>query len=320
MRPVSALPTRRWGRTTARELSLVPPLAVRAEFPFIDRLPRKPSSPLEWIALLRGEFVPPARQLAAIEKYRAQMTPCAWWASVRHVWLVGNWPRLEPWVAIFTDAAVAREALMYAPEHDLLAALPSEFTVFRGAALGDEQRLSWSTEMGCAAWFALDFNPRCPPKEDKVIVQGTVRRGDVLAYFSRFGEAEVVVSPADVHAVAARSAGDVEVGVAAATFGCGFTAWKHAQAEFRKVRRRVCDEHLSTWWAATARAIVARGWPLALANYVAELSMYALHSVQDPTAAKWRQERAYRTVQDLADLLGVRSIEVPRIPVEAFAS
>jgi hypothetical protein len=83
-------------------------------------------------------------------------------------------------------------ATMTQDEQKEFAALPDRFSIFRGYALprGTALGLSWTLDRGRAEWFARRF-----AGEHHFVAVGIVRKKDVLAFFSRRDEHEIVVFP-----------------------------------------------------------------------------------------------------------------------------
>lgn len=96
---------------------------------------------------------------------------------------------LEMW---FQDAD--KEQLMEPEEYEVYKQLPDTLTVYRGVGVGRvEDGLSWTQHKLGAIWFSNRFN-----KEDEqgIVLEAHIGEGDVLAYFSRRGEEEIVCRPA----------------------------------------------------------------------------------------------------------------------------
>jgi len=69
--------------------------------------------------------------------------------------------------------------------------LPAWIPVFQGHTNESHDGWSWTTNKSTAEWFAqrfADFEDATP-----VVTSGTVRRCDVLAFFTRRGENEILV-------------------------------------------------------------------------------------------------------------------------------
>lgn len=87
-----------------------------------------------------------------------------------------------------------KETLMNCEEYDTYLCLPDSFVVYRGVAIGrNPEGMSWTRELDGAEWFSKRFG------EDGYIIKGIAYKKDVLAYFSRRNESEVLISASDVH-------------------------------------------------------------------------------------------------------------------------
>lgn len=92
------------------------------------------------------------------------------------------------------------------PNEDVLAKLPPILTIYRGTGTGEAAGLAWSTDKGIASWFARRFREENPDHRlarvkgtgRPLLLQGKVKRADVLGWFTGRGEHEVVVDPKKV--------------------------------------------------------------------------------------------------------------------------
>ena len=78
---------------------------------------------------------------------------------------------------------------------ELFDKLPEVVTVFRGSTHKKGKKgFSWTTDREKAVWFAKRFN------RDGIgyVVEGTVAKANVIAYFNRRREAEIVTLPEHV--------------------------------------------------------------------------------------------------------------------------
>lgn len=98
---------------------------------------------------------------------------------------------LDRWIDIW-DLPLDKKLLMNADEYKALYDLPDTFAVYRGVGHKDATNgLSWTTNMDKAIWFAKRFFEG----GDSHLATGTVSKENVLSYFLRRDEHEIVVMP-----------------------------------------------------------------------------------------------------------------------------
>ena len=85
-----------------------------------------------------------------------------------------------------------KQALMDEDEYEIYESLPETFTVYRGVTPGrNPDGMSWTREYDKAEWFSNRFG-------EGYILEGTANKKDVLAFFSRRGEEEIVIEAGKV--------------------------------------------------------------------------------------------------------------------------
>lgn len=87
-----------------------------------------------------------------------------------------------------------REFIMDAEERRALQALPDELIVHRGHVGRNATGWSWTLDIEKAKWFADRFPPSIYAGIPR-ITSGIVKKTDVVAYFLRRQESEIVVNP-----------------------------------------------------------------------------------------------------------------------------
>ena len=103
------------------------------------------------------------------------------------------------WRGSLHRIAQTDKRLMSAYERRYLASLPNRLTIFRGSQSMQVQGWSWTLDEKKALWFAkrlerLGFGiPR--------VTTGRAKKSDVIAYFSRRKEKEIVIDPSRVKIV-----------------------------------------------------------------------------------------------------------------------
>lgn len=85
-----------------------------------------------------------------------------------------------------------KKALMNKEEYEVFTNLPEELIVYRGVASGHNPNgMSWTKDLDKAEWFSNRFG-------DGYVIGGDVKKKDVLAYFSRREEEELVIEAKNV--------------------------------------------------------------------------------------------------------------------------
>lgn len=102
---------------------------------------------------------------------------------------------LDRWIDIW-DLSLDKNFLMNADECKELNDLPDTFEVYRGVGHSDAvtHGLSWTTNRDKAIWFAKRFSEN----DNSYLATGTVSKTNVLSYFLRRGENEIVIMPEHV--------------------------------------------------------------------------------------------------------------------------
>ena len=80
-----------------------------------------------------------------------------------------------------------KRSLMYDDEYEIYKNLPATFTVYRGVTPGrNPDGMSWTRDLSKADWFSRRFG-------EGYVLEGVANKKDVLAFFSRRGEEEIVI-------------------------------------------------------------------------------------------------------------------------------
>lgn len=115
-----------------------------------------------------------------------------YWGTLGGIWIDSENIRQNPriWQMLLRSNRPEREAIMDEGERDDLAAMPESIVVYQGHTNRRHDGWSWTTSRETAEWFAhrfADFERARP-----VVTQGTVRRSNVIAYFTGRNESEIV--------------------------------------------------------------------------------------------------------------------------------
>lgn len=85
-----------------------------------------------------------------------------------------------------------KKVLMDREEYAVYDTLPESFTVYRGVTRGRNQKgMSWTRDLKKAEWFSGRFG-------DGYVLEGTAEKKDVLAFFGRRNEEEIVIEAKNV--------------------------------------------------------------------------------------------------------------------------
>lgn len=112
--------------------------------------------------------------------------------AISYAWIEEENPNGDVNVPVSLSAKWFREApkesLMELEEYETYISLPETFVVYRGVAPGrNPDGMSWTDKLDSAEWFAKRFN------EDGYVLRGIANKKDVLAYFNRRNESEVLI-------------------------------------------------------------------------------------------------------------------------------
>ncbi len=121
-----------------------------------------------------------------------------YWSLLAHVWMNMEfpWGDRKRLLVMFRSSRPQRDRLMEKSEHQALARLPEPFPVYRGFLGRRAKGLSWTTDRKKAIWFARRF-AKCGIGDPRLL-SGIAAKKDVLAYFTRRKESEVVIDPEKV--------------------------------------------------------------------------------------------------------------------------
>ena len=124
--------------------------------------------------------------LAAFYENRSRLSHERYWEFLKIVWIrCGTIERLPLFRQLFGSKRPCKRWLMSPEEEAKLAGLPDEFTVWRAPRPGGDEGISWSIERAFIVQYA-EANGR-------EVIERTVKKADVFAYFDRAGEGEVII-------------------------------------------------------------------------------------------------------------------------------
>ena len=124
--------------------------------------------------------------LAAFWEHRNRLSPQRYWEFLKLIWIrCGTIERIPLFRQLFSAKKTHKYWIMSPEEEAALKAMPNEFTVWRAPRPGGDDGISWSVERAFVAQYA-EANGRD-------IIERTVKKKDVFAYFDRAGEGEVII-------------------------------------------------------------------------------------------------------------------------------
>ncbi len=127
-----------------------------------------------------------------------------YWSLLADVWIDTEFPghNWDIWDTLLHSERPGREAMMEPEDHEIWNHFTAEpVTVYRGLSADDEDEVdtdgfAWTTHLPTAQWFARRFST---DGTTGWVATGLVMRSDVIAYFARRSEHEVLVHPENVN-------------------------------------------------------------------------------------------------------------------------
>ncbi len=121
--------------------------------------------------------------------------PAEYWKQVGWVWTDSEniYECADDWTYIWEQDIGDRHLVMDADDRAVLASLPSVVTIWRGVPNpGTRLGMSWTIDEAKAKWFADRW------QGNGSVVEKTIKRENIIAYFSNRSESEVVIFPDDL--------------------------------------------------------------------------------------------------------------------------
>ena len=143
----------------------------------------------------------PPYRVAVFAKLARKLSDAVYWKSLGELYIYTEniWQRKRQLARLFASDRPHRKQLMSAYERRYLAGLPNRLTIYRGSQSKRIQGWSWTLDEKKAHWFAnrwarLNFGK-------PHIATGKAKKSDVIAYFSRRKEKEIIIDPSKVKIV-----------------------------------------------------------------------------------------------------------------------
>lgn len=100
------------------------------------------------------------------------------------------WQNKRELTQMFGDKRPGRENIMDEDERGEFGKIADIITIYRGCSSVNQNGMSWTLSKEKARWFALRFKDKNP-----MIITGQAHKKDIIAYFSRRDEQEIVIQP-----------------------------------------------------------------------------------------------------------------------------
>lgn len=137
-----------------------------------------------------------------------EMSNDDYWSILGDIWTdtENQWQNIDDWQMLLESDRPNRELIMTEDERSQLEKLPEVITIYRGYQRGkNDNGLSWTTDRSKADWFARRL---AREDDDPAVAERQINKKDVVAFFSRRGENEIVLSrPPDIRIKPHRSRG-----------------------------------------------------------------------------------------------------------------
>lgn len=140
--------------------------------------------------------------LKAFIEYLEEFNDKTYWQILGEIWVTEEqiWRNRKLYLRLFQAPRPQRQFLMTAAERRKLDGMPDEFPVYRGYIGKRGKGLSWTLDHSKAEWFARRYEILSELGLPRVM-EGTVNKVDVIAYFNSRKEKEIVADPAKVRSV-----------------------------------------------------------------------------------------------------------------------
>jgi hypothetical protein len=132
-----------------------------------------------------------------ITKYD-EFSDCEYWNNLSNIYtlLVGNREKIPLLKKAFQLEKGESDCLMTEQEKSFLGNLPDEVKIYRGMSYEESESgdygLSWTLDKSRAEFFAFDHPDAAFAPEEKTVVEKTVSKDEIIAYFSGRDEEEVI--------------------------------------------------------------------------------------------------------------------------------
>ena len=157
---------------------------------------------LDQLMLMSNSFTRMPNYFRYVIKMGKEIDPKIYWEYLGEAYVGsdGNHKGMPIIKQMFLKDLPFREHLMTPEEREYLAALPEEITIYRGCSVleseGKYHGISWSLNEAKAKFFAFEeIRNRYRKNQRNTVIQKTVSKSDVVAYFNRREEEEIIYIP-----------------------------------------------------------------------------------------------------------------------------
>jgi hypothetical protein len=154
----------------------------------------KNSIKIDWNLFLT--YLGKSEIFSLIKKFHPVMPDEDYWTSLRHCYTLTEMHEneYEYLITYFLNERPKREWMMTKNERELFKDLPEEVSIYRGCSVteinGGNFRFSWTLDRKMAEFFAFEYNKNLEIESN--IVERTVSKKSLIAYFPENGEEEVI--------------------------------------------------------------------------------------------------------------------------------
>jgi len=150
----------------------------------------------------------------AFAQFAPYMKPIEYWENLAFVYMDTEqvYEEKDMWIDFFNANVKQKRKLMNSKERKVIQNLPQHVTIFRG--YNDLENtghglmsVSWTLSENLADWFARRF----AGDSNALVAEGICKKSNILAYFNRREEEEIVINPLDVNIMDNRSAKELDL-------------------------------------------------------------------------------------------------------------
>ena len=148
----------------------------------------------------------------ALMRLRSVLSPSDFYRLFGDIWINSEslYMHQDAIREALTNPPAAHIYMMEPEEREMYDRVPEITTIYRGCWADNQESWSYTLNEQRATWFAR----RCPYDGQPLLVTAQVKRTDIIAFFTRRGEEEVVVDPDDIQITDVKRLGKVRLNTA----------------------------------------------------------------------------------------------------------